>query len=227
VDVMIGWARPGSAGPGLGLLDAGERARADTFVRAEDRHRFIAQHTLLRLLVGDLTGADPGRLDLGWRCPVCGGHDHGRPVVGTDASVRISSTRSGERVVVAVARGDEPIGIDVEPIMATGPGEVAFDEVGFDAVAFSPDERALVMSHPDHERAIARTAMWVRKEAVLKRTGVGLTTSPEDFDALASGDVLTDVDVGKDYRCALATAEPARVTVADATARLAGRATRF
>lgn len=208
-----------------------ERARADTFVRAEDRHRFIAQHALLRTLVGELTGGDPERLEVGARCPVCGGSGHGRPVLRTDASMRLSASRSGQRVVVAVARGDAPIGVDVEPTITTGSVGVdavdAVDAVAFDLVALTPGERARVLARPEAEQSVARTAMWVRKEAVLKRVGVGLTVSPAEFDVAATGDVLTDVDLGAGYCCALATAEPARVTVVDATARLAGLATRL
>ncbi len=202
-----------------------ERARADTFVRAEDRHRFIAEHALLRTLVGELTGGDPERLEVGTRCPVCGGSDHGRPVLRTDASMRLSASRSGQRVVVAVARGDAPIGVDVEPTITTG--SVGVDAVAFDLVALTPGERARVLARPEAEQSVARTATWVRKEAVLKRVGVGLTVSPAEFDVAATGDVLTDVDLGAGYCCALATAEPARVTVVDATARLAGLATRL
>ena len=240
--MTIEWARPSSSGCGIALLDARERARADTFVRAEDRRRFIAQHALLRSTVGELTASDPRRLELGSQCPVCGGTDHGRPVLQTDASVRLSASRSGQRVVVAVARGDAPIGIDVEPTITTGSDGIAFDAVAFDAVAFdtvafdtvafdtvalTPGERAQVMARPEPERAFARTATWVRKEAVLKRAGIGLTTPPAEFDVVRSGDVLTEVDVGAGYQCALATGAPARVTVVDATARLAGLATRL
>jgi phosphopantetheinyl transferase len=219
VDVTIGWADPFVIGSTAGLLDARERTRADTFVRAPDRLRFIAQHALVRCLVTELTGDDPDRLDLGSRCPVCGGADHGRPVLLTDPSVQLSASRSGQRVVAAVTRGEAPIGIDVEPVVATASAGVAFD-----AVALTPGERAWVLDRPEPERALARTATWVRKEAVLKRAGTGLTMSPAEFDVAASGDVLTDVDVGQDYRCALATATPARITVVDVTARLAGLA---
>jgi 4'-phosphopantetheinyl transferase len=214
VEVTIGWARPSSIGSAIGLLDVDERTRAGTFIRTEDRHRFVTQHALMRLLVGELTGDDPGRLELGWQCPVCGGSDHGRPVLRTDGSVQLSSSRSGRRVVVAVARADEPIGIDVELVMTTS--TLAVDEV-----ALTPGERARLLDQPEPKRDLARTAMWVRKEAVLKRAGVGLTVSPAEVDVAASGDVLTDVDVGEHYWCALATARPARVTVADETARLA------
>ncbi len=225
MDVTIGWARPSSTGCGIVLLDARERVRADTFVRAGDRHRFIAQHALLRTLVGELTGGDPQRLEIGAQCPVCGGSDHGRPVLRSDASMRLSASRSGQRVVVAVARGDAPIGVDVEPTSATRSDGV--DPAAFDLVALTPGERARVLARPESEQSVARTATWVRKEAVLKRAGIGLTRAPAEFDVAASGHVLTDVDVGADYCCALATAEPARVTIVDATARLAGLATRL
>ena len=76
--------------------------------------------------------------------------------------------------------------------MTTAVGGVAFD-----AVAFTPGEQARIMARPEPERAIARTGAWVRKEAVLKRAGVGLTVPPAEFDVAASGDVLTEIDVGE------------------------------
>lgn len=74
-------------------------------------------------------------------------------------------------IAVAVA-GDQPVGIDVEPIAAR--------DAAFLRTAFAADELAEL---PD---ATAQTAAWTAKEAVAKQLGRGLT-DPKQFRARPSG----------------------------------------
>ncbi len=195
--VLVAW-EPVAAPPWTtSLLAPAEVARAAGFVRAEDRRRFVASHVLLRRTVGAVLDVDPAVVELGHACGACGSAEHGRPVLATDPSVQLSLSRSADCVVVAVGRGLEPIGVDVQSI-----GAVRFS--GFDDVALTSPERATVHALPLRDRAAARADAWARKEAVLKARGVGLTVDPATVDPANSGYELTRVDVGAGHACWLA-----------------------
>jgi hypothetical protein len=64
---------------------------------------------LVRLIVAELLGRDPGPLH--HRCPHCGSVEHGVPYV--DAPVQLSVAHATGLTVVAVSL-DGPVGVDVE-----------------------------------------------------------------------------------------------------------------
>jgi 4'-phosphopantetheinyl transferase len=114
-------------------------------------------------------------------------------------------------VVVAVTQG--AVGIDVEPLDGARP-ELA-------EVVLGPSERALLDAADDVDRPRALIAWWVRKEAVLKLSGIGLdqvdpadvTTSPPwqppellTWPGPGSGPTaqLVDLDIGPGYAACVA-----------------------
>lgn len=88
-------------------------------------------------------------------CPRCGSVDHGRPFA--DGVVGLSLSHAGGATLAATA--DSLVGIDHEPI-----GKVL--------------ERNVV-AHPSETADALR--LWVRKEAILKATGLGLQVDPTSF----------------------------------------------
>lgn len=94
----------------------------------------------------------------GWAhlCPVCGSVAHGRPAAAAYDGVSIA--RGGDLVAVVVS-DDGPVGIDLERAGASAPGGV--------------------VAHPSESADPLR--LWVRKEALLKATGLGLTVAPATF----------------------------------------------
>jgi 4'-phosphopantetheinyl transferase len=140
----------------LDLLDDAERERAAAFAHATDRRRYVLAHALLRRELADVTGVGAASLRiLRAPCVSCGG-PHGKPV--TDGA-HFSLSRSGDWAAIAIDP-DAAVGIDLEvrasreslePLRPTllAPGESAYD--------------------------LLRT--WVRKEALLKLSGAGLTRS--------------------------------------------------
>lgn len=130
-------------------------------------------------------------------CARCGATDHGRPrplgAEGGDLDLGLSLARAGDLVLAAVADG--PVGVDLEPLGGAAAREVTMH----------PSERG------DPLRA------WVRKEALLKATGLGLLVAPESFwigpdgrpSAIEGYDgpalVVRDLDV-EGHRAALAVA---------------------
>ncbi|HWJ85083.1 MAG TPA: 4'-phosphopantetheinyl transferase superfamily protein [Cellulomonas sp.] len=114
---------------------------------------------LARVAVARVRAVDPADVVVTHRCGVCGSTAHGAP---TTAGVHLSITRAPGLVAVAVSTTG-PVGIDVER---------RTDQVfaGFDDVVLAPTERA--------DDAEDRLRTWVRKEAVLKACGLGLTVDP-------------------------------------------------
>jgi 4'-phosphopantetheinyl transferase len=99
-------------------------------------------------------------------CPSCGSTGHGRPLIlpweGRAAPPSVSVARSC-RLTAIVVVADCAAGIDVEDVES-------FADDGLSAVLLHDDERAEV---PD---GLAIT--WVRKEALLKSAGCGLSVDP-------------------------------------------------
>lgn len=92
-----------------------------------------------------------------YRCVHCGSRQHGQPVE------HVSLSHAGGVTLAAVADG--PIGIDHEPLGA--------------------DISLQVVAHPSETGDAL--ALWVRKEALLKATGLGLQVDPTSFWLDAAG----------------------------------------
>jgi len=147
-------------------LSAEERARADRFRRANDRHAFTAAHALTRLALGRYLGVSP----LGLNFAAMPG---GKPVLPLPAPAPdFSLSHTDGHVAVAVARG--AVGVDVEsirrPRLDAALAETAFGAAK--AAALGPDPTS------ESWRTAFFTA-WTACEAVLKAEGVGLAVAME------------------------------------------------
>jgi 4'-phosphopantetheinyl transferase len=151
-----------------GMLTGSERTRQSELTDSASRARAATARALLRAATAHRLGVTPTEVRLDYRCAVCGGR-HGKPVVrSARGSMHASVSYSGTVVLVAVS--DVPVGVDVEQCAAT-----AFP--GFESIALSALERAEFAAMTPQLRA----ELWVRKEAVLKVSGVGLSVSPESL----------------------------------------------
>ncbi len=192
------------------LLSAEERARAARYRFAVDRERFVAARGLLRRVLADHGAGAPGRLVI-----VVDGN--GKPRLAGAGALRFSVTHSGSRGLVAVVCGRE-VGVDVE-----GPRPIA----DCDAVArwcCTPGERAALARLPLPARVAAFRRGWVRKEACVKASGLGLlaplaavavgvearapfvpsVVHAPRADGTLGAWTLVDLDAGSDYVAALA-----------------------
>ncbi|MFF3620356.1 4'-phosphopantetheinyl transferase family protein [Streptomyces sp. NPDC002467] len=146
------------------VLDAAELEQAGRRLRPADRHRYVASHIGLRLLLGDRLGLAPAEVVLVREdCPGCGG-PHGRPAV-AGGGVHFSLSHSGDVAYVALA--PVPVGVDIEEV----PGAQAVTDV---LGALHPTETAELTALSEADRRVALARVWARKEACLKGIGTGI-----------------------------------------------------
>ncbi len=151
-------------------LSPDELARADRFVFARDRFRFVAARGWLRrILAGYLDGA-AGELRFSYG--ICG-----KPELASESSrsgVTFNLSHSGAAALVAVASGF-PVGVDLEAMRP---------DLDVDLVArsyFSLRECGELDSLAATDRRAAFYRCWVRKEAYLKGLGVGVSRGLQNF----------------------------------------------
>jgi 4'-phosphopantetheinyl transferase len=145
----------------LTVLSEQERDRRERLRRTADRDRFTVGVALTRLVLAGALSVEPWSLRLARRCSGCGG-DHGKPRLDGPYDLGFSISHAGEVVVLAVAGGCE-VGVDVERLSRIG------DLGAVERTLLSADETG----GPLTEAGLLRR--WVRKEAVVKATGDGLT----------------------------------------------------
>jgi len=83
-------------------------------------------------------------------------------------AVSISHT---EGIVVAISDFSPAIGLDIERLKPR--------DAGFEAIAFSDEEKVLLARFEDRNEAITR--FWCAKEAISKALGIGLVDGPKSF----------------------------------------------
>jgi 4'-phosphopantetheinyl transferase len=172
VDVL--WARPATAATTTAFLDGRERERLSRLSRPEDRARYVAAHALLRLLVARTWRIEPASVGVTSLCSRCRGA-HGRPIVTPPRgrpALHVSVAHAGDRVVVAATQIG-PVGVDVEE-------DSGARFAGFADVALAASERRVLARLPSDQQMRGGTRLWVRKEAVLKATGDGLSVDPRE-----------------------------------------------
>lgn len=153
-----------------------ERKRAFRFFFEEDRFRYLASHFVLRNVLALYLDIPPGRIrfSMGRK---------GKPEVAFgsgERSLRFNLSRSHDLALIAVARNME-VGVDVERIHPD-PGLLTLAER-----RFTRREVGILRSLPGDLRLEAFFQFWVRKEAVLKAMGEGLSVPLECVDGSCDG----------------------------------------
>jgi 4'-phosphopantetheinyl transferase len=160
IDVMthLWWAHVQDARPELvDLLPDDEVTRMRRYRRAADQDRHLVAWALTRVILGGTLGCSPAAVPISRSCLHCGETGHGKPRLG-GSGPHFSLSHAGDRVIVTVS-GDGPVGVDTE-VDTDGADEI-------DSLVRGSDEE------PAHGPSLLRR--WVRKEAVLKATGHGLS----------------------------------------------------
>ena len=212
-DVTVSWGAT-LDGPELyaaiQLLDAGERRRADALRNLQAHRRFVTAHAMLRVLVGQRVDLDPRSLTF------TSVGAFGKPeLVHRPHRVHVNLASAGERVVCAVTESG-PVGVDVESHSVIAEANRSGD---LDRIMLTPAERRVLAGWGDHGQVGALARWWVRKEAVLKASGEGLTIDPAALQMSSPDEApqllrwqgrpvpalwMSDLDVGAGYEAAVA-----------------------
>lgn len=175
------------------FLDPAEQARAAAILDAPTRRDFIAGRVAQRFMAAELLDVAPQDLASAYSCPECGPSpvpSHGRPgysVHGEPAALSISFSRSqGWALAAMVQLAGLPLGVDLEHLALV-------DFSGFDGVALGPAEKSHLSRVAPAGRDAWRAAVWARKEALVKLSGLGLRTDPATITAFPSLGSAVDV----------------------------------
>jgi 4'-phosphopantetheinyl transferase len=149
------------------LLDAQERARADRFVFAHHRERFVRAHGVLRWVLAAY--ADVHAKDLSF---IAG--RYGKPALAGSRGVAFSLSHAGDGIAIVVTVEHE-IGIDIEI------PRVLNDRDDLVRRYFSASEITAYDSTEPARRDDAFFRLWTRKEAFVKGIGLGLSRPLDSF----------------------------------------------
>jgi len=162
-------------------LPAERRSRGDRYHRLKDRYASAVSFSLLQHLWRSGRGGPMPEIVLGGR---------GKPAFAKPNGWHFNWSHDAWICVCAAAPA--PVGVDVQ-------SRVPYDEGLFERMA-APGEHVL---RDRLLRADDLSALWTRKEAVVKRTGWGLSTPLRHVDTLAARDVLTFSCAEPDFRMSL------------------------
>jgi 4'-phosphopantetheinyl transferase len=145
------------------LVAAAELQRADRLRRPLDRTRYLASHAALRLILSQSLGCAPQEiaLDKG---------EFGKPTLPRSTHARyleFNLSRSGDLALIALAEC-RPVGVDIERIEELRDLPLTYSHL-------APPEAAAIAILEPAARLTAFFNCWVRKEAVLKAAGLGLS----------------------------------------------------
>jgi 4'-phosphopantetheinyl transferase len=196
------------------LLSGAELDRAGRFKFSRHRHRFVTARSLLRRQLAERTGVPPRDL-------VFATNDFGKPHLVGHPHVAFNVSHSADQALLAFA-SDCEIGIDVEHLRP-------LDALTLAQSYFSEPERRELGELPPSLRLQAFFDGWVRKEAVIKADGRGMSMPLDSFSVRLMGGPrlyvsppdqpagttweMHSVDVGAPARAAVALRKPSLVTV--------------
>ncbi|WP_348645246.1 4'-phosphopantetheinyl transferase superfamily protein [Methylobacterium sp. BTF04] len=150
------------------LLSPDETARADRFLRAEDRDRFTGSHAALRVILGGALRAPPESL-------VFTTGAAGKPQISGEFTGRLNFNLSHSGSLALVGLAAVPIGVDIEVIRPLR------DHLAIAQSHFHPIEIEAIEALPPNQRQAAFYACWTRKEAFVKAVGMGLSMPLNGF----------------------------------------------
>jgi 4'-phosphopantetheinyl transferase len=159
------------------LLSDAERARAQRFYFAADRHRFLVTRAAVRTILSRYAALAPAQ----WAFKR---NAYGRPAIanpGLGASLAFNLSHSRELIVIAVA-GAGQFGIDTEAMLARPAPLAQADHF------FSRAEAAALRALPGHLQQARFFQLWTLKESYIKARGMGLSIPLAQFGFSFAGD---------------------------------------
>lgn len=150
-------------------LSEEERRRMRRFRDPDLAARYAIGRGLLRELLGKYAGASPASLEISTNA-----YGKPEPVAAAGAIFHFNLAHTDEIVLYGFT-GLRPIGVDVEGVAPGPPDPLEARRI------LSDEEWTVWETIPDDERNALFSQTWVRKEAVLKALGVGLSIEPDTF----------------------------------------------
>lgn len=159
------------------MLEPWERERLERFAFPWLRTRYAVAHAALRTVAGRCLGRSPTALR--WTLGA-----HGKPgLPGTGLELNLS--HAGDWGLIAVS-DRHPLGVDIE---AVAPVRASPEMI---RAVTSTAERAAFAALPAREHAVAFFRLWVRKEAVIKALGTGLSRPLDTIDVPLGAEASAD-----------------------------------
>lgn len=186
-----------SCGAAERVLSADEVARANRYVVARDRCRFIAGRAALRRLLAAYIGDEPELLRFHYG-------PNGKPLLAGEAgqsSLSFNIARSHQLALVAIS-GQFAVGVDIEYYRSVPNSDALVKRF------FTANEQAQLAAGDTSDRRALFLTYWTRKEAIIKLTGSGLQRPLNTLDVSWSGAVSP-------VRVELEPAASLRITVRD------------
>ena len=152
------------------ILSDEEKERAEKFLVADAKERFVAARGILREMLGKYLGAYPSAILLSYG-------PHGKPFVSVSDSskdIRFNLSHSDGYGAVVFARHRE-VGIDIEQVRPEAAGEDIARRF------FSRQEIEQLGEIPEENRTEGFFRCWTRKEAYIKALGAGLQIPLDSF----------------------------------------------
>ncbi|MBN1267006.1 MAG: 4'-phosphopantetheinyl transferase superfamily protein [Anaerolineales bacterium] len=149
------------------ILSDAEQERAARFIHKKDLERWVTAHISLRLILSQYLQQAPETISF-TEGPF------GKPELQSPAStLQFNLSYCGNGAVLAVA-DNTPVGIDVQNM------PVSFEKNLQPWIA-SQVEGEWLVSLPDDSLRLKLLQLWVRKEALLKAAGTGLSVEPSSI----------------------------------------------
>jgi len=193
----------------MNTLSSDEHARAERFLRSEDRISFTLTRGILRCVLSRYIHTTPEKIHFDYT-------SFGRPCLCAsleEPMLNFNVSHSNRWALFALGKNPKT-GVDVEYIRAE------LDIMGISRRFFSPHETHLIESAPEDKRQRLFYEIWVRKEAYVKALGKGLSIPLSRFTVplgshtpvilYPDGDpwLFHGISIDPDYASALVTRPP-------------------
>lgn len=149
----------------LSILDDQEKERAERFLAASDKRRFVKGRSLLREILSFYLQMDPRDIKFEYS-------EYHKPAIANyhPEHFEFNVSHSEDLIVIGISRSI-PIGLDIE---STNRSQ---KDLELASEFLSPGELALLQKVPETQKLEAFLNCWTRKEAYLKAIGKGLVDS--------------------------------------------------
>ena len=144
---------------GYDIMSKEENRIANSFIISKDKQRYIASHTLLRILLSRYIGIHHTKINFSK-------NTYGKPFI-SDSTMEFNLSHTKQKLVIAISNYE--IGIDIEYLSES------FDLNDFLDTALSNNEKEYIKALPETQQKRQFYSFWTKKEAFLKSIGTGLT----------------------------------------------------